>query len=142
MSQCMFGWREELSVGNDIMDLQHRELITRITDIVTSLEDSGSKDISSMISYLNEYIFDHFVLEEKIMVQTGYPDFYSHRDEHSHYVKFIFKLKQKPVITAEMLGELQTELAGWFLDHILKTDLRMAEHVSKYTKSLATCTTK
>ncbi|MBF0329192.1 MAG: bacteriohemerythrin [Nitrospirae bacterium] len=132
MGTCSYGWNDELRTGNDILDIQHKELMTKITYLMAEIENENTKAMSEAISYLTDYIFDHFTLEESLMLKTNYPDFERHRDEHSHYVKYIFRLRQKMLITPDLIDEVSRELACWFSEHILKTDIKMAEHLRKF----------
>ncbi len=134
MSGTKFGWTEELATGIDIIDDQHKELINRIIAIMDSAEATSVSTIAETLKYLSHYVIDHFSLEEKHMIDTGYPAFEEHRDEHSYYVKLISALRREPVITPELVQRMETELAKWLLDHILSTDLKMALYIKQFGK--------
>ena len=134
MSGAKFGWTEELATGIDIIDDQHKELINRIIAIMDAAESSRAGTIAETLKYLSHYVIDHFSLEEKHMIDTDYPAFEEHRDEHSYYVKLISALRREPVITPEFLHTTETELAQWLLDHILSTDLKMALYIKQLGK--------
>lgn len=129
MSKSRFGWNDELSTGHDVIDKQHKELIALILKF---LEESSDKTVTETIDFLSDYVFDHFSYEEKLMLQTFYPGFKEHRDEHSHYVKYIYDLREKLKMQQVILEEMERELANWLLDHILSDDQKMARHIKKY----------
>ncbi|MBF0506358.1 MAG: hemerythrin family protein [Nitrospirae bacterium] len=134
MSGIQFGWTEELATGIDIIDVQHKELIKRIIDVMDCAESRRFSTIAETLMYLSHYVIDHFSLEEKYMIDTDYPGFEEHWDEHSHYVKVISALKREPFITPELIHRIETELAQWLLDHILSTDLKMALYIKQFGK--------
>ncbi|MBF0259335.1 MAG: bacteriohemerythrin [Desulfamplus sp.] len=125
-------WKNELSTGNDILDIQHKELITRISKLLEEAEMLNSATISSTIDFLFDYVYSHFVLEEKMMIQTEYPDFEEHLEKHSYYVKYINNLKKNRLITRELISEMQSVLFVWFIEHIRVEDRNMAEHLRQY----------
>lgn len=132
MNDCKFEWSEGLRTGNDTLDIQHKDLILKITYFMEEMGKGNKRAMNEAIAYLTDYVFDHFALEERLMLKTNYPEFEEHRDDHSHYVKYIFKLRQNLVITPELIGEISKELTIWFTDHILKIDMKMAEYLRKY----------
>ncbi|MBF0467280.1 MAG: bacteriohemerythrin [Desulfamplus sp.] len=125
-------WRDEFSTGNDILDIQHKELITRISKLLEEAELLNTAAISGTIDFLFDYVYSHFVLEEKMMIQTGYPDFEVHLEQHTYYVKYINNLKKTRLITRELISEMQSVLLVWFLEHIIMEDRKMAEHLREY----------
>ena len=125
-------WKEELVTGNDIIDIQHKELINRISKVLNTSDMPNSVQVADTINFLFDYVFDHFALEEKLMIQTGYENFDEHLKEHSYYINYVNKLKRQKIITRELISEMQSELQSWFLEHIINEDRKMAEHLRKY----------
>ncbi|KJU86635.1 hemerythrin-like, metal-binding domain protein [Candidatus Magnetobacterium bavaricum] len=134
MNDLKFGWNEQLRTGNDIMDIQHKELISKIIYLMEEIKNNNSRAVVSVIAYLTDYVFEHFTLEERLMLKTNYPEFEVHRDEHSHYVKYVFHLRQNLLITPGLLDDVLKNLALWFADHVLKTDKKMAEHLKRFVQ--------
>ena len=58
---------DNLITGNELIDSQHKELISRIKQFVDSCEDGGGKiKAVQMLDYLSEYTNFHFSAEEKL----------------------------------------------------------------------------
>lgn len=134
MSGNKFGWTEDLSTGIDAVDAQHKELIKRIVAVMDCAESMRDGIIADTINYLCDYVIDHFSMEEKHMINTDYPAFEEHRDEHSHYVKLVYALKKEKIITSELHRKIEAELAVWLLDHILSSDFKMATYLKQSGK--------
>lgn len=125
-------WNDNLFTGNDILDIQHKELINRISELLNEISLSNTTSFRNIIDFLSNYVFEHFALEEKLMMQTGYPEFDNHLENHHYYVKYINRLKKNNFISRELMSELRGELFVWFCDHIIDEDCKMAEHLRQY----------
>lgn len=54
----------------------------KINYFLAQLENENSRAMAEAITYLADYVFDHFTLEERLMLKTSYPEFENHRNEH------------------------------------------------------------
>ena len=134
MDNSKFAWNEDLKTGNDTLDMQHKELLSIMIRFYESIEHGDAAVTNETIAYLSAYVFDHFSLEERMMLSTNYPGFDKHRDEHTHYVKYVAKLRQEMFITPQLIDEVSKELSLWFSDHINDVDKEMAAHIRKFLK--------
>ena len=116
--------------------MEHKDLLSIMIRFMESIERGNVTSLAELISYLSSYVFDHFSLEERLMLNTNYPGFNEHRDDHTHYVKYVAKLKQEMFITPKLIDEVSKELCTWFSDHILNVDKKMADHIKEYLKVL------
>ena len=132
MDFSKFAWNETLSTGNDTLDMEHKHLLSIMIHFMESVERGNVTSMTDMISYLSSYVFDHFSLEERLMLNTNYPGFNEHRDDHSHYVKYVARLRQEMFITPKLIDEVTKELSTWFSNHILNVDKKMAEHIREF----------
>lgn len=67
-------WDDNLSVGIDNIDNQHKELLNCIENLITAIEHSRSNDeIIKTLDFLEEYVIKHFTAEEEIQAKTNYP---------------------------------------------------------------------
>ena len=129
---AQFEWSEDLRTGNDIMDIQHKVYFFPINSVLERLEVKNEPTMSDPIVNLMDYAFDRFVLEERLMLKTDYPDFVDHRVNHSHYIKFVSKLKHQLIVTTDLIEEVRKEFLDWLADHFLDTGKKIAEHFRKY----------
>jgi hemerythrin len=126
-------WNEEkMSVGNDIIDNQHKELLIIINELVNSIkEETQMKDIESIIERLIKNVKIHFRTEEALFSNLiDEKDIQKHKEEHlyfenmineiNHKIKTDNKFKEKYAI--ETLTQLFLYLSNWFLHHDIYED--------------------
>ncbi|MGE3259990.1 MAG: bacteriohemerythrin [Geobacter sp.] len=105
-------WRDELAIGNQRIDGQHRELLQRFDTLLAACRrGEGRAELARLLDFLDEYVVKHFGDEEQLQQTSGFPDFQSHQLLHLGFVKRLADLKSS--IRAE--GEVQ-------LDHVLTTN--------------------
>jgi hemerythrin len=131
-------WREQLSVGNDVIDNDHRYLIDIINHVEQSLGSKSHRELSAALDRLSKYSQEHFAREEKIARAAGYeqvPDL-----SHSHEA-LIKQLDQIKTEIREMGNEWLPEVAdnftqllrSWLIDHVIKEDLLMKPVLQKHS---------
>jgi hemerythrin len=89
-----FAWNESYSVHVQQFDAQHQKLF----EIINSLSDAmrvgkGEDVIRDVVAQLAVYTRTHFLQEEVLMRQTGYPDLAAHHDQHTRLMSDVEKYK-------------------------------------------------
>jgi hemerythrin-like metal-binding protein len=119
-------WDESLSVGIKKIDKQHQELVKIINCLVENEDASGhSEPIAHVLDRMTQYAVYHFETEEALMLQYNYPEYESHRDDHTQ-----FKMKTAKFCLDALQGketlpdELLSYLRNWLTHHILKADMK------------------
>ena len=72
-------WIPSYAVNRPDLDTQHKELFRLIGDLSGDLD---AKQVKTSIFYLFKYTRIHFVTEEFLLMETGYPEFKSHKRLH------------------------------------------------------------
>ena len=68
-------WTEDLSVGFDRIDDQHKELIERLDKFIQAMtEGKGRNEVEDVIKFLGKYVEEHFSTEETYMSKFDYPE--------------------------------------------------------------------
>ncbi len=122
-------WKDEYSVGVPIFDTQHKRLFELINDLIAAKETGESDDLlREALDALVDYVGQHFATEEELMAKHGYADGEAHREQHAVFVRktlqFHRKLRAKEqALSEEVLDYLQ----GWWVQHIMHTDMRYKE---------------
>ena len=63
-------WTDDLSVGVELIDEQHKELFNRINDLVTAIKSATcTYKLPDVIQFLEDYIVKHFSEEERYMMR-------------------------------------------------------------------------
>lgn len=130
-------WNPSLNIGVADIDEQHEKLTGLINELYQSYAAGRAKEIiTRIIGELSDYACYHFGTEEKLMVETGYPE----RDVHvAQHRVFMEKTIGFLVDTTKGEEELSTEvldyLTDWWLGHIRGTDMRLAAFLKEKGKA-------
>lgn len=127
-------WREELSIGVEQIDSQHKELLARFDMLLNACKSGRGRDeLLHLMNFLDEYVVTHFRDEEVLQKQSGYPDYEAHRAEHAAFVTRVKDLKNKMTkdgeITIEHTLDTNKLLMDWLLRHITKRDREVGKHI-------------
>ena len=130
-------WREQMSVGNDVIDADHKYLIQLINQVERSLDIKNRNELSVALDCLSEYSHKHFAQEEKIAHAAGYTQTPRLNQSHESLIKQLDRVKQE-------IGEMGQEwsataaehftnlLRNWLVDHVIKEDLLMKPTLQKH----------
>ena len=119
-------WDDSFSVGVDEIDEQHKGFFRIINELIAAGNvPTKSESISNALDKLTKYADNHFKAEEKYMIQQGYPEYPSHKEEHDQFKKKVATfcldvMEGKAAVSDEMLSFLR----NWLVHHILDTDLK------------------
>lgn len=118
-------WDSSFSVGVRILDEQHKKIIEIINELLTHSEaDVRSETISDLLYKLTQYAHDHFITEEHILSQFGYPDIETQKKDHKAYrikiVNFCMETVDHKISVPE---ELKEYILTWWKSHILVDDM-------------------
>jgi hemerythrin len=117
-------WNEELSVGIESIDNQHKKLIDLVNAFYDSITEASSKvKILELIQELKKYTVYHFSTEEKYMKEYDFAYYEAHKKEHDAFVKTVLDFEEryktgKLILSLEITGFIK----DWIKKHILGTD--------------------
>lgn len=124
-------WRQELSVGHDAIDDDHRHLF----ELLAELE---SRDLSGgfpadVIARLEDYAEHHFAREEELMRRVEYPDYDAHVAKHRLFIEWLETVKATYRRAAESpyeIGEMVNDFLGrWLTEHIEHEDMKYRDFI-------------
>lgn len=123
-------WSDELSVGIDELDAQHKVLVGLVNEMHEAIEQRhGSEVVESILTRLAEYTRIHFAVEESLMRLLGYPDFEAHREEHRTLIMQVNDLRRKVETGKTAIGfELMHFLKIWLTKHIMESDQQYGQY--------------
>lgn len=70
--QCM-AWSKKLSIGNMIIDSEHRNLMRMVNDAIRAIETRDSLALLQELEHLDNWLLAHFANEEKIARAIDFP---------------------------------------------------------------------
>ena len=72
-------WTNDLTVGIELIDEQHKMLIKHLNDLSQALQSQqGPAKVAATLNFLIDYTNFHFTAEEKHMEANGYPELKNH----------------------------------------------------------------
>jgi hemerythrin len=123
---------EKLSVGNAVIDDQHKKLFSIINDLHGVMASGKARTaIYEILERLIDYTKTHFSSEQRLMVQYFYPDRKNHEAQHSELIRQVDDLKAK-VQAGHITVTIETMdfLKKWLNNHILQTDKKFGEFLA------------
>ena len=75
-------WSPALSVGHAVLDAQHERLLLLCSKLFTPAGSMTASDLVSLLNDLATLTYQHFDAEERILLESGYPQLEAHRAEH------------------------------------------------------------
>lgn len=117
-------WNDELSVGINSIDEQHKKLVDMINALNDAIMDGKSDELMTKIfDELTTYTVKHFGYEEQLFMQHGYMESESHKREHEALINQVKSLQVKMNEGNFMISvEVMAFLKDWLKNHIMKTD--------------------
>ncbi len=119
-------WTEDLAVGVEIIDDQHKELYQRINRLLEACSQSkGREVVGETIKFLEDYVVTHFGQEEGYMQKYNYPDYLKHKGYHGEFIKSFGELKSKFETDGpgpHIVIMTNRVVVGWLNSHIRNVD--------------------
>jgi hemerythrin-like metal-binding protein len=112
-------WGPEFSVGHELIDAQHRDLLAQC-DLLADLcagagDEARDRQFDQAFDRLKALAREHFETEASLLADRGFPDLEDHRIECDE-----FEYLASDIATAENFErlELQRFLTLWCIGHI------------------------
>lgn len=127
-------WTDSLSVGINLIDTQHKELIERLNNITLAIEeDHGEIEISKTLDFLIDYTDYHFSAEEKYMEDNNYPGLEEHKEKHKVFTSTLSDLAQEfdeEGATKILADSIDTFMINWLVKHIQEVDVKFGKFLA------------
>ena len=133
-------WRDQMSVSNQLIDMDHRLLICKINVIELALQVPGEDmgNLKSALDQLEVYTVEHFEREERLQKAVDYPSSGEHKNLHKSLVDRLREIKTQ-ILQDNDASRLKSEasritelLRDWLLVHVLKEDMKLKPYLAKY----------
>lgn len=130
MTTQFIQWSEEISVGVEELDEQHKVLVELINELHNAMQNRHSNDvIQEILTRLTEYTRIHFAVEESLMRILGYPDYEKHKKQHEELIRSIIELSNRLKLgKANVSFALMHFLRLWLTKHIMESDKQYTDH--------------
>lgn len=133
MSQVLLQWQDRYAIGIPAVDHEHRELIRMINELMTRIvEGTDTEFISASLGDILSGIGAHFALEEKIMRDRRYDQYFDHKADHDRLLDQLRDIMDDYEIHRQISpAQLVQALDDWFSVHFRTRDARLHQLVKE-----------
>lgn len=126
-------WDRKFETGIDIIDFQHKLILSRGNDLIKEINNNGSKaSIEIILKDLFDYLFEHFSFEEQMFTSINYKNRDKHLKEHEYYrEKFSMITRRFLDNEKDISEEVFAFFDEWTTEHIIKTDREFIKKLKK-----------
>lgn len=119
-------WTSDLATGIDIIDAQHRELFDRVNRLLEAcVSRRGAEEVLATLRFLENYVIEHFGMEEEVMRMSGYEGLEQHRGLHADFRSTISGLVSEVETNGtglNMVVQVNRLVVDWLNQHVRKAD--------------------
>jgi len=136
--QCdgKYAWNERFKINIQAVDIEHERIFYMINNIYALANmnniDEKRKDLVALTNTLIEYIHNHLINEEKLLLMYEYPlnekHFASHNVFRERLSKFLEEIKRNKNFDAQ---KIVTIFFDWFVIHIELEDKRYGKFLNE-----------
>jgi len=128
-------WNNDLSVGIELIDQQHKDWLKHFNDAAESIESnlSASQTVKTL-NFLIDYTEVHFSTEEKSMLKNKYPDYEEHKRHHDELRQTLTNLinEYRDEGPTNLLSDsVETLMSNWFIKHIQEIDKKFIDFIKE-----------
>ncbi|WP_160690418.1 bacteriohemerythrin [Clostridium sp. C2-6-12] len=126
-------WDWTLDIGIESIDNQHMELVNRLDQLLTSVEEGkGHDEVINTLNFLEEYVVKHFDEEEELQKKINYPLFeiqHAQHEEFKNELKNFRKTFETQGASEALVINIQEKLVDWFRNHIINLDKDLGDYL-------------
>ncbi|OEF95869.1 bacteriohemerythrin [Desulfuribacillus alkaliarsenatis] len=136
--ELCLAWNPALSVGHDLIDEQHQELIRQINQLLEACnQGKGKATVNEIVAFLEDYVVNHFGMEEEQMQKYNYPEYDKHKAQHTKFIEIFTELKQE--MQQDGVGphtaiKINQIVVDWLVQHITKVDKALGAYLQQVKK--------
>lgn len=117
------------------IEQQHQQLVSMLKNLNDAVKNHEPRsNIYRIIDDVIVFTRQHFATEERVMLQSGYPEINAHKDKHNQLIEEALHLKGK----LDSVGDAM--FTEWFnhwpfarvLAHIQYADKQIEEHIRQH----------
>jgi hemerythrin len=116
-------WKDEYSMGNKIIDKQHKGLFETFNSLVEALSVNSvvESKAQEILITLVDYMQTHFSDEEAFWKKDA-AIYQNHRKAHYSFVQMVMGATRKDLKKEDFTPDLLIFIRDWLADHIIKMD--------------------
>ncbi|MFN8674065.1 MAG: bacteriohemerythrin [Candidatus Sericytochromatia bacterium] len=130
---AFISWESSLSIGVNIIDEQHKQIIYYINELHSLLSnDKFSSSIATsptlkgkvknILDELVNYTITHFAFEEDMMQKANYQSLEAHKKVHKSFIDKVKNYQDRFERGEDIAQEVLDTLKSWLTNHIKRED--------------------
>lgn len=124
-----------MELGNDLIDTQHRILVLLCRKLDIAIKTKRSEQTIRWVTHeLRKFTEFHFVSEENLMHEIGYPNVDDHALIHSELLMQLEMMLAKISHHKEFPEDLLHFLNKWLMHHVINEDMKIAQFAAESEK--------
>lgn len=130
-------WTNELSVGNAVIDAEHKNLISMVNDVAHAIKTRDCSALAHAFEILESWLHVHFMNEEQIALAAKF-DFSKHKAKQQYGLKELRHMRDELVGKGGVWSDgtvdhFTKSLKHWMIDkHIIELDMQMKPVLQGY----------
>ncbi len=129
-------WDDSFNTGIELIDFQHRKIVSMINDLHSSSANSEYAVIDDVLERMREYVAEHFKFEEELMHAANYLFTETHIKLHQRFLGRLDLMTQQHQSGEHISTELSEFLSSWLTHHIGHEDQDYVADVSRIMKGI------
>lgn len=137
-------WKPEMSVGNELLDNQHKKILGKIEELREELLTRiNLGHIKKTVDFFEKYFMEHFSSEEDYMAEHNYPELESHKKLHQGFINyskgfqndFYYKYVLGSASDDQLkrfLEEAEKFFKNWWINHIMTEDQKYEAYILEH----------
>jgi len=127
-------WDEAWNTGIAAIDSDHQTVIRLINELREASAAEGREGLGrSALKAMLDYASYHFLREEGLMEDCGYPDFFTHQEKHRAFANAVRNrlalIEDDP--DRRIGDDFHAFLERWWVSHILQEDMAYRDCVRR-----------
>lgn len=131
-----FEWTPAMSVNNDVIDAQHKELFSKINTLLEAMIEEDAEDmVEDMVYFFKHYMEEHLRYEENFLADIGYPETAEHAAAHGAFVDKYYEFKKRLDQADDknkMVMEIENFMGTWLTEHIQVEDQKFGIYIKNH----------
>lgn len=130
-------WTNDFEFGVPSIDEQHQKLFQLSSELMkTIFKEKKADEVDKAISFLDDYIVNHFRDEERLMKEYEYPFINFQKWQHQKFTQHFVRFKKEIRVLDNnnrnfILFRVQLLLVDWLVRHTLKLDTHLGRYIKR-----------
>lgn len=131
-------WCDQFSVGNNVIDSDHKYLIETINRVEQSVGRKNRCELAAAFDALKQYSRAHFDREEKIAIAIGYKQVPHLNQSHQNLLIQLDQLRGETDALglewpSDAADHFTSFLRDWLINHVIREDQLMKPILQTYS---------